>query len=484
MAKDIFIIGVERSSVKALRLTNGAKGWSRGESAEWPLDAVATANDVDFDSQEAPQDVDGGEGLPDESESLSPLAMALKEASRKFHAKECVLALPLEEMLVEPVRIPEEDRDLLEEKGLDAIKLVSPFPDESLLASVETMAETDISVRAIAAALPEAAAQDLTDALDAAGLKVVRTDMSALGWLRFLWSRLGENVPRRLVLLDLGDGWDFILMESGAATFLRAMGDISEDALERELTLTLLKCAPEGVSEIVVFTRDADAVAGTKDILSRFSPAVRIESVDDSFGGIEGAALRGAEGPALDVTPQVWRDSLKESRFAAKLKAIMAAAGAIWLLALGVMIGLPMVYDHLADAQRKEIKSHAKAYKLVSDTKERVALVKRYSNRDTSALEMMRIVCEEMPYGIALSRIQYTKDAKLVLTGDAEDAQKVYDFKNNLVKARYLPSEAVAEGRKGPKVPVFAGVDMKGPTLRKNRQAFTIECHFEEKEDE
>ena len=485
MAKDIFIVGVERSTVRALRLSLGAKGWSKSDQAEWPLDLPEATGDAEFAGGEEGAVEDGPDGAAEPVEAKdTPLVAALKEAVRKYHTKEFTLALPLGDMLVTELRIPEEDRDLIDDKALEEIKAISPFPDEQMLASVETTAETDISVRAIAAALPEATALDISGALDLAGVKVVRTDITALGWLRTLWSRLGENVPRRLVLLDLGDGWDFMLMESGAVSSLRSIGHVPPQELKRELTLTLLRTSSGALDEITVFSRPGARTDEEKEVLSLFAPVVRFEEVEDLYGGIEGAALRGVEGQALDVTPRLWRDALRESRFNSKLKAFLAAAGALWLLLLGAMVALPMVYDHLAEVERKEIKAHAKAYKAVSDTKERVALVKRYSNRDTSALEMLRIVCEEMPYGIALSRIQYTKDMKLVLAGDAEDAQKVYDFKNNLVKARYLPSEIAAEGRKGPKEPVFSSVDMKGPTLRKNRQAFTIECRFEEKEDE
>lgn len=485
MAKDIFIVGVERSKVRALKLSLGAKGWAKSDMAEWPLDVPKAPDDADFTAGEEPSQEPPAESGEEQSESQeSPLVLAFKAAVRKYHTKEFTLALPLGDMLVTHLRIPEEDRDLIEEKAFEAIKAISPFPDEQMLPSIETTAETDISVRALAAALPEATALDISDALDESGIKVVRTDITVLGWLRTLWSRLGENVPRRLVLLDLGDGWDFMMMESGAVTSLRSIGQVTPDELKRELTLTLLRDTSGTLDEITVFSPPGVRTEEEKKVLALFAPTVRFEEVEDLFGGIEGAALRGVEGSALDVTPKLLRDALKESRFKAKVKAFLAVAGAIWLILLGVMVSLPMVYEHLTELQRKEIKAHAKAYKVVSDTKERVALVKRYSNRDTSALEMLRIVCEEMPYGIALSRIQYTKDMKLVLAGDAEDAQKVYDFKNNLVKAKYLPSEVAAEGRKGPKEPVFAGVDMKGPTLRKNRQAFTIECRFEEKEDE
>ena len=63
-------------------------------------------------------------------------------------------------------------------------------------------------------------------ALAAAKVHVLRTDATALGWLRGLWPQIcaRADAARRIVLLDLDGGWDLAVIDEGAPTFLRGIG--------------------------------------------------------------------------------------------------------------------------------------------------------------------------------------------------------------------------------------------------------------------
>ena len=118
---------------------------------------------------------------------------------------EAGLALPLSRLVVRMVRVAAEDDPV--KTASESLAAVSPFPDEPLTVSCETVRETEEGRTVLAAALPEGAADDIADALDAAKINVTKVDVLALGELRGLWPQLsgGSAGVRRLVLLKGAD---------------------------------------------------------------------------------------------------------------------------------------------------------------------------------------------------------------------------------------------------------------------------------------
>ena len=172
-------------------------------------------------------------------------------------SREAVLALPLNRLLVKMVRVPQgEDAVAVAEP---ALKALSPFPDDALTVGCETVREDGDGRIVIAAALPESAADDIGEALDAEKLSVVRIDSLALGQLRGIWNTLGESSARRLILLDSSDCLSCIVLDGDQPSAIRAITDWTN--LWREVTLSLLEAEDFGgarkIDEIVVVEGEA-----------------------------------------------------------------------------------------------------------------------------------------------------------------------------------------------------------------------------------
>ena len=147
---------------------------------------------------------------------------------------EAVLALPLSRLLVKMVRVPSGEDPVAVASPL--VAALSPFPDEPLAVSCETVRETDDERVVLAAALPESAADDIAAALDAAKVNVTRVDALALGALRGLWPRLAGEVPdaRRMVLIRSADCISVFVLDGDLPAAVRAV--VTEDGLRREMT--------------------------------------------------------------------------------------------------------------------------------------------------------------------------------------------------------------------------------------------------------
>ena len=396
----------------------------------------------------------------------------LRALSQEIPSGEAVLALPLSRLVVKMVRVAEGEDPVA--VAAPVLSAMSPFPDEQLTVSCETVSETEKGRIVLAAALPESAAEDIADALDAAKLNVTRVDALALGELRALWNELGNGEggtgKRKLVLLKGEDCLSLFVLDDDVPCAVRAI--TSEGDLRREVMLSLLEAEDfaggRALSETVVFG-DVDAAC-----LGEFAPVRRAEpaTLEAAFAGIE---ARAAEPGSLDAMPESWREVLEETRFKAKLRKFLAIAGGIWALFMAVLFGVPVVYGMLTDHQRALSREHSRNYKAVLGTKEKVNVVRKYSDHSRGALETMKAVSDLLPLPedadsscIELNSWNFKREDGVRFSGEADSAGLVYEFKDKLIESE-----------------LFAQVNLTGPSAGKgSRQRFDIDCRFHGEEDE
>jgi len=365
-------------------------------------------------------------------------------------SREVVLALPLSKLIVRMLRVPV-DQDPVE-FATPVLKSLSPFPDDPLTVSCETVRETADSKIVLAAALPEGAADDIAEALDAAKLNVVKVDALALGALRGIWNNLGiteGDVRRKLVILRSPDCLSLIVLDGDQPASIRAV--IDETDLKRETMLSLL---------------EAEDFNGPRELAETIEREV---PVDDALVGVRD---RAADASALNAIPASWHEMLQESRFKAKLIRNLAIAGGVWLLVMSVLLGVPVVYGFMTDHMKSLCREHQKQYRFVADMKGKTELVQKYSDHSMGALEIMKAVSDRLPEGVTLTGWDFDREKGVHIKGDATDKGAIYAFKDALV--------AVVAGDES----VFKVVTLGSVNSQKDgTQRFDLECGFKEPEE-
>lgn len=495
MKKSITVLGIEPAGVRGIRLAQSGTEWHVADRRFWRIGGDAAS--AQTSETEAVDDE-----RPSADIRYDDTVEALKEAAKRFGTHEVVLSLPLSSMLMKVTRVPLEDRDRMQDVADGEIARISPFPDETPVVGTETVAETDREFVSMFAALPESGAVDIGDALDEAKVRVLRTDVAVLGWLRTLWPRIFSDADlaepsgeirsaasRKVVLMDCdGGGWDVAVLDNRAPSLLRSLGATADSAeVSREVALSLLRAgASAEASGIVVFSR-SDVDAELVERLGAFAP-VRTERIaanqpaegdgqqDDvceaAYGGVEGVAMRTAEEGGVDVTPADWTELRTEARFRKKLVALLSVAAAGWALLMGALFGVPVVYGQMAERQKTLSKRHAAAFREVKDMRDKVKLVQQYSDHARGSLELLKALSDRLPYGVTLTSFNYRRGDKLSVSGEAQQPTDVYDFKNALTEV---------EADDGDKL--FEKVNLSGPSQSRGVHKFSIECLFEAKED-
>jgi len=365
--------------------------------------------------------------------------------------REAVLALPLSRFIVKMVRIPAGEDPVAFATPL--LKAASPFPDEPLSVSCEAVREDASGTVAIAAALPESVAEDVAEALDAAKLSVVRVDALALGALRGLWGEIdgaadGDASRRTLFKLRSDEGTELIVMDGAEPSSIRFAAPDAD--MKRETTLSLL---------------EAEDFGGPKELSSTVERDIDIDAA------LAGVLERTGEPGSLNAIPEGWAQVLEESRFKAKLVRNLAVAAGIWALVMATLFGVPAAYGFMTDRVKGLCSEHAAQYKAVSDKKEKVKLVRQYSDHARGALEIMKAVSDRLPEGVTLSSWDFSRESGLRLRGDSDGSGPVYAFKDALTEM-------------GGDDKVFKVVSLGSTGAQKDgRQKFDLDCRFEEVEE-
>lgn len=392
---------------------------------------------------------------------------ALRKLDPSEKSREAVLALPLGRLLVKMLRVPA-DADATA-FATDALKAISPYPDDPLTVGVETVREDASGAVVLAAALPESSADDIGEALDAERLSIVRVDLLAIGQLRGLWNVLGADGGRRLVLIKGVDGISLMVIDGDMPSAIRSISD--ETDLRREVMLSLLEAEDFGGSHplsgiVVVGDLDVSALEG-------LAPVRTVEVGEDA--ALVGVAERTEDPSALNALPDSWREVLEETRFKAKLVKYLSVACGLWVLVMGVLFGVPVAYGFMTDHQKGLSKLHADEYRAVKEKKSKVFVVRKYSNHSRGALEIMKAVSDRLPEGVTLSNWSFKRDEGVRVSGEAETAAQVYEFKNVM--------EALADGEDGEGEPVFKVVKLNGPsTVKGGMQKFDLDLAYETEE--
>jgi hypothetical protein len=457
MAKnELIALLAEKSCLRGVRFAlRGRDGWTRTGGGVWPIE----------EQQEAAEGAEKDQGSVVESDK--PLARAVRAAKSALGARQVVIALPLSRLLVRVLKMPIEVRDDL----VDAVSLqmdkLSPFPGEELSVGCEILSETETGLWIFAAAMPAAVFEELGSALSEARLQVTRTDISALGWFRSLCGPLQLTRPgRRVVLMRLDEGWDLLVLDHGVPVLARGLGEITDtDTLVREMTLSLLNAELEAgnspVADALVVSKEVPSAEIVGQLEALLGVPVRHQAPPSEDGGIEGVALRTGEGASLDLTPQVWRDAVKQAQTRKRILTGVAVAVGFWALFMAVLFSGPLVYKQLIERTRAASRAHAKAYKQVSDTRERVNLILSYTDRTYSALEMLRMAAGYLPQGITLTGFNFRREDGVKITGEADVPTLVYEFKN-----------AITDD------PLFETVSLMGVSASKGRHKFDVDAKF------
>ncbi|MBN1557520.1 MAG: PilN domain-containing protein [Lentisphaerae bacterium] len=449
----------------------------RGDTLEWAVlrrgrEGVERADAGCAAWREAPAEAEAG------AESGGAEAQAAREAEtarlRAAGARlrgDVDLGLGAGAVILRVVDLPTVEDDEIAAMAALQVDKFSPFAEDAAVWGHEVLARRENASRVLIGVARRSAVEEAGERLRRAGVSPRRVDAEALGWWEVLREAGdAEGAGRRVVLL-LGAGDPVILvLEEGVPLAFRAVGgagELAEDALAGELAretgyvLTTLELEHGGGTVQGVRVRcSGEPPAGLAELLQdACGCAVDVRPLE-GLAAAEGVARRGAaKGGVLDLTPESWREAARRAGVRKRLVTAALVVLAVWLAGAGIVLGA------LGWQQRRTARLAADRDRWrgpameVRELRRRVFMIKRYRDRNFSALECLREVSRLLPEGIDLTSFSYYKGEELRLAGEAAGVNLVYSFKNTLDESA-----------------LFGEAELQGPRTdrRRRREVFEI----------
>ncbi len=370
-----------------------------------------------------------------------------------------------EQLILRTINLPPVDDDELASMVQLQMDKFSPFPLETMVVSHEVLERRAESHRVLIAGAKLETIEELGKALRSGGVDALRVDAAILGRWRSLQDvGYSAHKGREIVVLLTESHPELMVLQDGIPIVFRSLSD-SEGISEAEfaedtvmtLTQTLMSLELEhgfaGECHVSVWHSGKTPELLAAKLRDCCQCEVALKSIESLPSVSEGLARRAMEQAAagLDLTPPVWRQAEQARLFKTRMLATIAAVVGLWAVFMIAVFG-GLYVENLSLERLKAKKAELdKSAREVRNTKERVVMIGRYMDRSKSSLECLREISLLQPQGVDLTSLAYRKDEDVKLSGEADSANLVYDFKNKLDGSGFFKSSTLDGPRRDPR---------------------------------
>ena len=383
------------------------------------------------------------------------------------------VGLPSDKLLLRTISLPAVSDDELSSMVQLQVDKFSPFPVESLVISHEVLEKRRDTYLVLVAAVKEEIVEAVGKTLLIGQLVPGRVDAAVLGWWRVFRDSGITGKGIELFLLMASSVPELVVLQDGVPLVFRSLGEcegmseneIADEAVET-VNHTLMSLELEhGLSvrgSVTVLSKGPASAVLLEKLRNACPCEVTHKSLEDLPTAPEGVARRFMEQgrTGLDLTPAAWRQVETAKLFKQRiLTGAMSVLGA-WLFTIIILFGGVYVQQlRLVSSKKTESELHKSAKDVVT-MQNRVRMIRHYMDRSKSSLECLREISQVQPRGVDLTSFTYRKGEEVKISGEADSANLVYDFKNKLDGSRF-----------------FTGTSLDGPRRdpRRNKEVFDID---------
>ena len=359
------------------------------------------------------------------------------------------VSLRADQLLLRVVDLPTTDPDELLGMMELQIEKFSPFPVDTLTVSYETLAETESSSRVLIVAVKNDVVDDLGDVFHELGVTVRWIDVDVLGWWHWLTKyEKVEKFGREAILMNFQDSMMLVVAQNGSPLALRAIPGLEEMtpeersdtvAEEVDFTLTSLETEWGGVdhTHYSLWTEGEPSQELANSLGESLQSDIATASLNDLPPLSHALAERAMDRrPGIvDLAPPGWE--AEDLARATKKNLLIATAGVIGVclcifLVLSVLVKVRKTQLEKVTVSRQEIAEPANQVRAVQN---KVKMLRKYIEHDSSSLEVLRSICVSLTDGVDLSSFAYNRNGNISIRGEANSEEPIYKFVEQLQDA-------------------------------------------------
>ena len=407
----------------------------------------------------------------DDAAAADPKAMAA-QFRKQFPTLtgSIAFALPTERMLIRIMALPPcnaEEMDSMIRLQMDKI---SPFPDGHIAIAYETLDDSETRRLTLMAGVHKEAVDFIGAFCSNAGLDLRRLDAEPAVW----WSVIRDYINNHRD--SLAGRRIFGVLEAGRILLITTQngqplsfnlvrfpeeqspeecaGELAQEI--RNLSLALdIEHGPEPIAARRVWADTVSAGGGDAsdkpvwhDILANtLNCQVEITPLSD-LPPLSAAITKRMVAPpfqphvlpqgkkaVMDFIPEAWRTAAAARMLKRKLLLLTAAILAIWVVGIAAFFGgyrLEKIRNDRLDALMQKLKEPAENVRVLQ---RKLRSFEQSLARNRMALEALREVSSRLPTGANITYFNFKRGRSVILRGEAETVEPIYDFKQALDEA-------------------------------------------------
>lgn len=369
------------------------------------------------------------------------------------------LVLPTADAVFRVDRIPSVDPDEIASIACNLLAAESPLEPEEMVFSHETAfsdpgtdGEGAYSV-VVSAAAPVSAVERVRESAGADAASVARVDVAAFCRAHALASAAEVPDDGFCPVLYAEDGrLTLVVLRWRRAVFarslcaLRAVKPAAAASMIRIALMRAEEACGAGPAPVLLFDGGDDAVRaaaeGVAPLLGAAAAPVAAPASPEA-----GAVARTAAGSALNLFPETWKAALSERAFKRRFFGGIAVASAAWIALAAVLFGCPALQRGRLKRLESAVAANAEAENAVNETRERINVIARYSDRTYSPLELLREVSIAKPDDVTFTSFRFDaprREASVDAT--AHSTAPAYEFSNRLKSSPLIARNTFVSG--------------------------------------
>lgn len=434
-----------KQALFSVYLTKEGFCWQRS-SDQAKADLSENAGTIEL-SPEILEEIGGGNPAP--AESWAELRKSLA-----FLRGTIVVGLSGANALIRILDLPEAEPS--EISGMVRLQLdkYSPFSIDSMVVSHETAVERQEGSTVIAAAVKNDIATNVGKFFEKAGYVPARMDLLPLAWWdRIVRAKMSNISGREMHIILEAEGVQIIVCNDGVPELFRSvemdgdgasfMDDVTDDVRQTLMSLEL-GAGISSAAHIHIWAEGGASSAFAGQLAAAIVPEnVTVGDIADLGSVGMGLLARMDKPDGIDLTPAAVLVARESRVFRKRFILVAAVIAGVWGLSIAIFWGMFTVRRFSISELERKRSGIADAVAEVKEMRSRVNAVKRYMDRQRSALECLREICIQLPTGVQFSQFTYHKGQNIKISGEADGAGDIYEFKSNLDSSSLFKGSAL-----------------------------------------
>lgn len=400
------------------------------------------------------------EEIPPYSEIENFSEEELATYSKKILSKcqdKVTLSFPTSKLICKTLNIPSIDRNEIDMIVENHIERDSPLPLEKMVYSYEVLSRDEISSLVLIISTPENEIINPVEKLvPISSSRISRIDANILGIIHSLIHNDSFEKDSQSILLANEEGDITIcFLDGDKPMVIHSLGDLgklSTEKFSRELGRALMQYCikynkPQPNNAILLgFDNEQECllIEGIRELNITYN-SISYSQLQSYSSSISQRTL--SHSHHINLFPTIWKEENHRRKHKKQYTIMLSVLALLWLSLSFFLFGTPK----LLDAQIKKLSSVSQQLEpqsgSVTDIRNRIDIIRRYSNKDFSALEVLREVSILLPKGIEISAFRFKgAERRVQIEGRADTPTTIYTFMDNLTTSSMFGENKLISG--------------------------------------